>query len=273
MKNKKPNAALFWKQLEEDLVPRLGLNLGDRVVYAHLVRHSRFAGKTRLRFSTRRLARTAHVSHPSARQAIRRLIAKGALRLIERTAAAGHVVEVRLPDEIPAVPDGAVAAAPARRSPATGPANLERVNFLQGPTRREAIHARDRGLCFYCLIQLNRRVRCLDHVVPQARGGTNSYRNLVSCCVECNAQKGQTAAEDYLRSLYRQRRITSAELESRLRALEALAAGELRPVLGPPAAIIRKPENTKKPENPRNRKAWPLLPKLARRKKARIAQL
>lgn len=34
MKNKKPNAALLWKQLDEDIVPRLGLNLAERMVYA-----------------------------------------------------------------------------------------------------------------------------------------------------------------------------------------------------------------------------------------------
>ena len=43
------------------------------------------------------------------------------------------------------------------------------------------------------------------------------------------------AAEDFLRSLFRQRRLTSPELEGRLRALNALAAGKLRPVLLPPA--------------------------------------
>src|SRR5579862_760787 len=241
MKNNqpKPDAELLWKQMDDELVPRLGLNLGDRAVYAHLLRHSRLAGKTRLRFSIRGLARTAHVSHTSARQAVRRLIAKGALRLIERTAAAGHVIEVRLPSEI-RVAGGAVPAGPARRSPSAGPVNLEQLNFLQGPTRREAIHARDCGLCFYCLIQLTRRTRCLDHLVPRARGGTNSYRNLVSCCVECNEQKGQTPAEDYVRSLYRRRRITSAELEGQLRALDALAAGGLRPILLHPAAPARK---------------------------------
>jgi hypothetical protein len=156
--------------------------------------------------------------------------------LIERTPAAGHVVEVRLPNEaLTAVSEGGLAMGAARRSGAGG---LEQMNFLHMKTRRESIHARDRGLCFYCLSRLTPTGRCLDHVVPAARGGTNSYCNLVSCCVECNSQKGATAAEDFLRTLYRLRRITSAELEGRLRALEALAAGQLRPILAPPAVII-----------------------------------
>lgn len=112
-------------------------------------------------------------------------------------------------------------------------ANPEEMDFLLTKTRRAAIHARDRGLCFYCLTQLTPRTRCLDHVIPLARRGSNSYRNLVSCCTECNTQKGETAAEDFLRTLCRQRRITSAELADRLRAVDLLSAGQLRPTLPP----------------------------------------
>jgi hypothetical protein len=241
MKNNKPDAALIWKQLEDDLTPRLGLNLGERVVYAHLLRHSRLAGKTQLRFSIRRLGDDTHVSHTSARQAVRRLIAKGVLRLIGRTHA-GHRVEVLLPEELQDAPRKIPVAACFPRRPRS--ASFEEMNFLQGQARRDAIHARDCGRCFYCLSQLSPRERCLDHVVPQARGGTNTYRNLVSCCVECNAQKGQTVADDFLRSLCRQRRLTSGELEGRLRALEALAAGQLRPILVPPAVVITELRNS-----------------------------
>ena len=240
MKNKKPNADLVWKQLEDDLVPRLGLNLIDRIVYAHLLRHSRLEGKTQFRFSLRGLAHSSHISKGPVRRTVRRLIAKRALRLIERTRA-GHTVEVRLPDEIPAAIPGRISATGSARKARGASVSLEEIDFLQGKSRRQAIHARERGLCFYCLSQLTTAVRCLDHVVPHVRGGSNSYRNLVSCCVECNTQKGETAAEDFLRTLYRLRRITSSELEARLRALDALAAGDLRPILAPPAVVIRKP--------------------------------
>jgi hypothetical protein len=237
MKNNKPPAELVWKQLEDVLVARLGLNLTERAVYAHLLRHSRLEGKRQLRFSIVWLARSVRLSDQPARHAVRSLAAKGALRLVDRTQA-GHLVEVFLPDEIhPAPHEGPVPPCPARRP---GGGNLEEMDFLQVSSRREAIHARERGLCFYCLRRFVARGRVLDHVVPHARGGSNSYRNLVSCCVECNSQKGETAAEDFLRTLYRQRRLTSAELEGRQRALEALAAGELRPLLAPSAVVIRK---------------------------------
>jgi 5-methylcytosine-specific restriction endonuclease McrA len=74
-------------------------------------------------------------------------------------------------------------------------------------------------------------MRCLDHVVPRVRFGRNSYRNLVSCCLECNSRKGDRAARDFLRTLYRLGRLTGAELDGRLRALKELAAGKLRPSL------------------------------------------
>ena len=246
MKYKKPDAELVWKQFEDDLVSRLGLNLIDRIVYAHLLRHSRLEGKTQFRFSLRWLARSAHLSKGPVRRTVRRLIAKRALRLIERTRA-GHTVEVRLPDEIPAaLPGRIVDTGPARRARGAS-VSLEEIEFSQGKSRREAIHARECGLCFYCLSQLTTVVRCLDHVVPHVRGGSNSYRNLVSCCVECNTQKGETAADDFLRTLYRLRRITSPELEARLRALDALAADDLPPLSPCPPPSSATNENPDAP--------------------------
>jgi DNA-binding GntR family transcriptional regulator len=56
-------------------------------------------GKRRLRFSIPWLARNIHLSVCPTREAVRRLAAQGALRLVERSKA-GHVAEVRLPEEI-----------------------------------------------------------------------------------------------------------------------------------------------------------------------------
>jgi 5-methylcytosine-specific restriction endonuclease McrA len=70
-----------------------------------------------------------------------------------------------------------------------------------------------------------------DHVVPRAQQGCNSYRNLVSSCIECNSQKGEKPAPDFLRWLYREGHLNATELASRLRALDDLATGKLRPSL------------------------------------------
>jgi 5-methylcytosine-specific restriction endonuclease McrA len=157
-----------------------------------------------------------------------RLVAKDALRLVERSKG-GHIVEVRLPEEIRAArPDRTAACNGARSSPAP---DLEKIDFLQSPALRRAIHARQGGACFYCLKRLNRRMRCLDHVVPRVQLGRNSYRNLVSCCADCNSQKSGDSAKDFLRKLYRGGHLTFAEFHDRMRALDALAAGELWPKL------------------------------------------
>jgi len=227
MKISKTNAVHIWKQIEDVLVPRLCLSVVERAVYSHLLRHSRLEDRLRLRFSILWLARGNRLSAGSVRLAVRRLVAKGALRLVERTKA-GHVVEVRLPGEIRAVRPERGAGGPARLPRTT---NLEEMDFLQTKARREAIHSRERSVCFYCLRRLTARVRCLDHVVPAVRRGSNSYRNLVSSCAECNSQKGETPAEGFLRSLYRDGRLTTSEFTGRLRAVEALAAGKLRPAL------------------------------------------
>ncbi len=110
-----------------------------------------------------------------------------------------------------------------------GANGIEDVDFLKTLELRRAIHAREGDRCFYCLRQIPARLACLDHVVPRARVGCNSYRNLVSSCMECNSQKGERPAEEFVRSLYRERSLTAAELKNRLRALELLASGKLRP--------------------------------------------
>ncbi len=242
--NAAPNAAKVWKQIEDILVPQLRLSVLDRSVYSHLLRHSRLEGKLRLRFSIQWLARAVRVSGGPAREAVRRLAALGALRLVERTKA-GHLVEVRLPEEIRAACPGR--SVPAKSQPGRGTIGvrrtsgtpdtqavpLEDTDFLQTRALRQSIHARERGLCFYCLRRLAPSQRCLDHVVPRVQFGRNSYRNLVSSCVECNSQKSERPARDFLRGLYREQRLTTAELADRLRALNALAAGKLRPLTAP----------------------------------------
>src|SRR6266852_5632438 len=175
------------------------------------------------------LAGHIRLSEKAARQSVRRLIARGVLRLVERSCQAHHVVCVRLPQEVRAV----CAAKTAARGPArtSSHASFAETDFLQTRALRRAIHAREGGRCFYCLRRLIPQRRCLDHVVPQANLGSNSYRNLVSCCLDCNSLKAERHAVEFVRSIYRDRRLSDAELSGRLRALDDLAAGKLIPPL------------------------------------------
>jgi len=132
MKNKKINAVQVWKQMEDLAVPRLHLSVIDRVVYSYLLSHSRLEGRPELRFSILWLARGACLSTASVRKAVRSLVAKGAMRLAERSRA-GHVVAVRWPEEIRSV-GGKIAARAANRLPAGGrmpsAGELEKADFL-----------------------------------------------------------------------------------------------------------------------------------------------
>jgi hypothetical protein len=231
MKIDKPSAAQIWKQLEDDLIPRLRLSTTDRAVYSHLLRHTRLEGKSQLHFSIAWLSRGTRLSG-AARESVRRLVDKGALRLLERSRS-GHLVEVLLPHQI-----RSASPQPAPGSSAVPP-DIEDLDFLKSAALRKYLHARERGICFYCLCRLSPRTRCLDHVVPRVRRGLNSYRNLVSACVECNSAKGERAAGDFLRALHRERSLTSAELSARLQALESLRKGKLCPTLPPTATLFR----------------------------------
>jgi predicted DNA-binding transcriptional regulator len=226
MKNKQIDGTRIWKQLEDMLVPRLRLTVTEHAVYSHLVRHSRLEGKLRAQFSISGIARHIGLSTGPARHAVRRLVEHGALRLVERSKA-GYVVEVCLPEEIRAARADSAGANDAGCAPRAD--NIEEMDFMQNRALRQTIHARDSGRCFYCLRHVTPLGKCLDHVVPRAELGRNSYRNLVSCCLECNTNKGERQAEDFLRGLYREHRLSTADLADRLRALEALAAGKLRP--------------------------------------------
>ena len=222
----KVDAGALWKQIEDVVVPQLGLSVIDHVVYIHLVRHSLLEGKRRLHFSIPWLARNIRLSVCPTREAVRRLAGHGALRLIERSKA-GHVAEVRLPEEIRGVRAKTMEARNGTQP--TSVIEIEDVDFLKSPELRRTIHEREGGRCFYCLRRITPRMECLDHVVPRAKVRCNSYRNLVSACMECNSQKGERSAEEYLRWLFREHRLGAAELKDRFRKLELLAAGKLRP--------------------------------------------
>jgi hypothetical protein len=164
-----------------------------------------------VRFSIPGLTRVAGLSRWMIRKGLRRLLAKGALRLAQK-GKWGHTIEVRLPEEVRAVRARKIAARKARPQPIAANFNLEDADFLATRDLRRAIHAR-------------------EDVLPRAWMGSNSYRNLISSCSECNSLKGERRAEDFLRWLYREGRLESGELKERLRALEKMAAGKMRPAV------------------------------------------
>jgi 5-methylcytosine-specific restriction endonuclease McrA len=57
------------------------------------------------------------------------------------------------------------------------------------PFSKINIFVRDDYKCQYCGKELNSRNATVDHILPQARGGKNSYTNCVCSCKTCNQWK------------------------------------------------------------------------------------
>ena len=65
---------------------------------------------------------------------------------------------------------------------------------------RQNIFKRDNFECQYCG---TKRDLTIDHVVPRAKGGADTWTNLVTACKKCNAKKGNHTLEGSNMSLRR----------------------------------------------------------------------
>jgi 5-methylcytosine-specific restriction endonuclease McrA len=61
---------------------------------------------------------------------------------------------------------------------------------------RENVFRRDNHECVYCGSD-NKRDLTLDHVIPQSKGGENSWENLVTACKKCNSQKADLSLAEF----------------------------------------------------------------------------
>lgn len=71
------------------------------------------------------------------------------------------------------------------------------VKYQQGPLYqqklRSFIFSRSNGKCVYCGAQAKE----IDHVIPRAKGGTNSTYNLVASCRACNQMKSNLSLKEF----------------------------------------------------------------------------
>lgn len=58
---------------------------------------------------------------------------------------------------------------------------------------RYNVYRRDNFRCLYCG---SKDSLTLDHVIPRSKGGSNSWTNLVTCCMKCNVNKGDRLLEE-----------------------------------------------------------------------------
>lgn len=58
------------------------------------------------------------------------------------------------------------------------------------------IYSRDAFTCQYCWKQLPTEDLTFDHVIPRSKGGKTIWANIVTCCVDCNAEKANRTPEE-----------------------------------------------------------------------------
>lgn len=60
------------------------------------------------------------------------------------------------------------------------------------PVSRRGVLRRDGHRCAYC----QSHASTIDHVVPRSRGGSDTWENLVACCLKCNNIKGDRTPQE-----------------------------------------------------------------------------
>jgi 5-methylcytosine-specific restriction endonuclease McrA len=73
------------------------------------------------------------------------------------------------------------------------------------PLNRENVFKRDNFCCVYCGND-NRKTLTLDHVIPQSKGGKDTWENLVTACRRCNGEKSDLTLEEYGKEIPQPRR-------------------------------------------------------------------
>ena len=209
----------LYADIEDLLIPGKGLDVWERALYYHLLRHTRLEGRRSATFAIAPLSKAVGMSDFKVREVIRTLHHKGCIEINDRSRI-GHLVTVNLPLEIEGI---------SRPDPSEVVIDLESIDFFNGRAYVEALLARENGRCFYCLKKLTLESAELDHLVPQVIRKDNSYRNIVASCHGCNKAKGDTEAADYIRQLFREGVLNDAEFKEGLSAIEAVANGDRAP--------------------------------------------
>lgn len=231
------DAKQFLMQFQDHVAPLL--DTYEQAIYLYAVRHSHLMDRPDviIGFKSARAAIARGIGKAGSPMAericyekLRSLEKKGFVQLLG-TVHGGTKLRVLLPSEVPGL-------LPAPAIPT--PPSLEDLDFFEVHENRLAILRREAGRCFYCLRSIDEQNHVIEHVMSRPNGG-NSYRNVVAACRQCNNRKGSSSAEDFLRTLYREKLLSAEEFDGRMSHLERLRAGELKPnvansALNPPGA-------------------------------------
>jgi HNH endonuclease len=217
----------FIEQFHDYLAPKL--DTYEQAIYLYIFRHSRLLGEDEVvigfKSARKRMAcgtgqNGTPMSEGTAYGKLRSLESKGCIEVIS-SEYNGRRIRLKLPHEV-----AGIIPLPAAETPQS---SIEEMDFFSTPENRAQILKREEHRCFYCLCALTAQNYVIEHVVSRPTGN-NSYRNLVAACRECNNRKNDSTAQDYLRTLYRESLLNSAEFQDRVLKLECLGNGGLKPV-------------------------------------------
>lgn len=67
---------------------------------------------------------------------------------------------------------------------------------LVPPLSNRSLFQRDAHMCMYCGRELPEHLLTRDHLLPLSRGGTHSWKNVVTACKSCNHAKGARTPDE-----------------------------------------------------------------------------
>ena len=215
----------FFQQFQDFLSPKL--DTYEQAIYLYIFRHTRFLGNDEavIGFKSARTRIACGIgeagkpmSENSAYEKLRSLQEKKLIALV-RTEHKGTRIHLYLPKEV----DGVI---PINKD--IDEINIEEIDFFNDAKNRAMILQREHSKCFYTLKTIDEKSFVIDHVVSRPNGD-NGYRNVVAASREANNRKGAMPADDFLRQLFREGLLSEKEFSERIKALDDLKQGLLRP--------------------------------------------
>lgn len=212
--------------VQDYLVPVL--DTYEQAMYWFVFRHTILEGKDTALISVRTanigLGKSKAGSLPSEgvkKKKIRALEEKGCIQIVSKSHK-GTEIRIFLPKEILGI-------VPLEIELMTDSNNIESIDFYEGRNYVDELLVREENKCFYTLQNITKENCVLDHVIPQAKGGNNSYKNIVASSFDANSLKNDKDADDFAREIYRMGLINFDEMQGLLKKIELLQSGDLVP--------------------------------------------
>jgi hypothetical protein len=209
--------------IQDHLVPIL--DTYEQAIYHYIFRHTFLIGKHSTLFSTKRAeiglgsgAAGTPPSEASRSKKLRSLEAKGAIKILERSHR-GIEVAILLPREMPNL----------ITTPELESIDLETLDFYKDRKLMPSILEREGYRCFYTGKKISEDNCYLDHVIAQAAGGDNSYRNIVAASYDANSMKNDKKVDDFIRELYKNDLLSLSEFNELKQKIVDLQNGKLLP--------------------------------------------